>query len=222
MSLFDKVLGTFVEIDPKPSESQTAPQTAVPQQTAPQSIPAGSMSMPSWTPPPAGVDPAMMSSLNDVVNGRKTPYTALLETAQSFATLIPDSNTRFKAAFVSLKRPADDIVKSIDVHIADVDAQLVSFNGRAQAELQAKSGSLREQAAMLGRDTEAAKTQIAAIDAQRIQKITDNQGTAATLDAQANSAEADIKGTMSRFEATVNAKKQELLGQKQTLSTLLN
>jgi chromosome segregation ATPase len=163
--------------------------------------------------------------LNDVVNGRKTPYTALLETAQSFATLIPDSNTRFKAAFVSLKRPADDIVKSIDVHIADVDAQLVSFNGRAQAELQAKSGSLREQAAMLGRDTEAAKTQIAAIDAQRaqlIQKITDNQGTAATLDAQANSAEADIKGTMSRFEATVNAKKQELLGQKQTLSTLLN
>lgn len=216
MSLFKKVLGTVVEFDEDKSQA-AAPAVA---STA---VPAGA------TVTTSVYDAEMLETLNKVVTGRKTSYTALVETSAKLSAVIPDETQRLKAAFVTIagdgQRSLGDVIKAIDVHVSDLEGQLTRFSQSSDLQLKQKSGALRAQAQTLQHEVEANLNEIATLTA-RIASLTQrNQeasGQASELARQADAAESEVKAVTERFSRTVQYAVADLQRKKQQLSTVLS
>jgi len=205
---FKAALNVFVETDDdKASPAATAPVTARPSTTsAPVSV--------------SVVDPDMVATLQKVIDSRKTPYTALLEASQKLASVIPDETQRLKAAFVTVSgdRSLSDIVKAIDVHVSDLEGQVMRFRQTTAAQISTKVGAKRAQATSFSTEIESNKGEIDRLNARNNDLASQVQ----TLTAQADADEQEIGAVETRFEAAVTFLTNNLTATKQHLSSVLS
>lgn len=111
---------------------------------------------------PIGNSP-MVDRMMQVVLGRTTAYTALLEAMAQLEAFIPDEASRYKAAFaiVGKTRTLEQIVQSIDLqHLPELDAESQRFATQAKDQEEKLVGSKI-------RELEALKTSIQAAEDER-------------------------------------------------------
>jgi outer membrane murein-binding lipoprotein Lpp len=204
---FKAALNVFVETDDDKATptAATAPVTARPSTTSA---------------PVSAVDPDMVATLQKVIDSRKTPYTALLEASQKLASVIPDETQRLKAAFVTVSgdRSLGDIVKAIDVHVSDLEGQVMRFRQTTAAQISTKVGAKRAQVETFTAEAERNKTEIDRLTARNVEIGTQVQ----TLTAQADADEQEIGAVETRFEAAVTFLTNNLTATKQHLSSVLS
>jgi chromosome segregation ATPase len=204
MSFMKKALGSIIEFDAPAQQPQTAAPVPI---TGPSAAPVLGAGL---------YDATMLETLQKVVISRKTPYTALVESAAKLATVIPDETQRLKAAFVTI---------AIDVHCSDLSGQLARFNQSSDVQVQQKAGALRSQAKTLTDEVArnvAEATQINARLAALAARNAEASSQAAVLNQQADTAEAEVKAVTSRFEATVTYAINDLKQKQRQLSTVLS
>lgn len=171
-------------------------------------------------------DPDMLAALSTAIMARKTPYTALLDSAKKLEKVIPDETMRIKAAFATLgDRTPPDVIQAIDVHLADLEGERLRFKQTSEKNLKSVAGAARS--------TAKSKEDQIASNAERIQRIRDEAAQleqanatltndARTLSVQADQAESEVKAVEGRFNATVDYLKSDLIGKKSGLGSLLS
>ena len=203
---FKAALNVFVETDEdKAQPAATASVTARPSTTSA---------------PVSAVDPDMIASLQKVIDSRKTPYTALLEASQKLASVIPDETQRLKAAFVTVSgdRSLGDIVKAIDIHVSDLEGQVMRFRQTTAAQISTKVGAKRAQATSFSTEIESNKGEIDRLNARNNDLASQVQ----TLTVQADADEQEIGAVQARFETAVTFLTNNLTATKQHLSSVLS
>lgn len=175
----------------------------------------------SVTPVSVGADPEMVSAIKKTTLARKTAYTALLEAADKMTTIIPDSNTRIKAAYAMVageQRTVDTIVNALDVHISDVDGERMRFTQQTSQLFANEVETLKAQAASLDATNEQLRNQIASLT----QQVTDNAAKSATLLAQATTRNTELEQAAARFTVAAQQVRSEFEQQRVSLSTILS
>ena len=174
------------------------------------------------------VNPDMVTTLQKVIDNRKTPYTALLEAADKLKTVITDDTTRLKAGFAMVvgdgQRSLPSIMQAIDLHQTDLDGELMRFKASTATALTQKVGGLRSQAESLQRTREGTLANIAILEKQiadQRQSVLANENEIQELTNQAANAEAEINSVASQFESAVAAVKADLNNKKTQLSSVL-
>lgn len=225
--MFDKLKGlasVFVDVD----EDKKAPQaTPTPTIVAPLPVKGAVGTAPmggSFNPAPP-FDQAMMDTLQKVILARKTAYTGLLESAARLESIIPDPNTRVKAAFASGEgRTVQDVTRAIDVHISDLDNERIRFGRSSEAQLVSKRNTPLAQAQDNRTKAEQCTQEIQSLEA-RIEQLRANHASlleqAQEAETAASNAEAEIQQVQTKFDTTVEYLKNELVTRKTQLSTIL-
>ena len=216
--LGSKFMSFFVEVDEKP---QTQP-TPVATQT-PSSV---SHNVQSSVASPA-FDPEILGMFQNAIVARKTPYTALLEKSNVLVDVIPDENTRVKAAFkmiLSEGRTLDSVLQAIDLHISDISGELLRLRSTSEGASKTKVQSLRAAAQGMIDLRDSNLKKISDLQAQ-IERL-HNEATEADQKAvdqtnQANAAEAEITAIVERANAAADFVKQDLTNKKTALVTIL-
>lgn len=128
-SLFGKIKDAVFEEEPK---AATPPKSSAAVQ------PSAASEFPGAVAPVVSAVPVanpMIEHMMQVVMGKTTAYTALVEAISPLEAFIPDEESRFKAAFsiVGKTRSVEQIVQAIDMqHSQALDAEVQSFNVQAQ------------------------------------------------------------------------------------------
>jgi len=175
-----------------------------------------------------GYDADMLATLQKIISARKTPYTALIEASETMKAVIPDDLTRMKAAFAMIaadgQRNLGTITQALDVHIQDLNGELMRFKQTSDAAVTTKVESLRASAKNLTSNCESRLQQIASLEAQieSLRKANvDDANQSAELTNKAASAAADIATTTSQFTAVVEFLKNDLTNKKSQLASAL-
>lgn len=172
------------------------------------------------------VDPEMLTTLQNVVNARKTAYTALLETADKMVTFIPDSDKRLAAAWAAISngRLPSDVISSIDLHISDVRSSAAQFNSSANAQRTQRVDSLNGNSLVAKKRADEARTRAEQLraEASKLDQVAADADTeAATLAQQAIAADAEIKDVHARFELAVSTVITTLETQKSAIQSVI-
>lgn len=218
MSFLNAVKGAIWNEDPSERKSQTPPQptkAAAPAGTTPAIQPISFNT---------SVNSEMVEALRAVIQGRKTAFTALDEQAAKLESIIPDVVTRMRAAFATVNRPAKDVIQAIDIHISDINGEVMKFKSHSTAEKAGQVGTLRAQAKALVDSAPSITAQIQELEAKATQlreQLTINATKANDLNAQADTAESKFTTAEVAFEASAKSIITELETQKQSfLSTI--
>lgn len=173
-------------------------------------------------------DQDMLTSLNKVIAARKTPYTALLEQAARLESVIHDENVRLKAAFATIagegQRSLEGVIQGIDIHIADIERERMSFKRNAAAQVQAKAGALRGEAARRTSATENAEQRLKQLEDERQRLVEQRSADMAAADQanrDADSAEAEVRLVEQRFDLTADHLKSNLESRRSYLGSVL-
>jgi hypothetical protein len=219
-SFLKSVLGSFVELDEAPSAVQPQ-QAKAPQQPA---MPIGQ--------PAQGIHPIinrdMYDSLIKTVLARKTPYTALIEASQRLEAVIPDEGTRIKSAYVMVttdgQRSMSTITQAIDVHIRDIDGELMRFKATTEQANASKVGALRANADGVSARVQASRQRIEAMTKEietLTLKINEDVVEEQRLRAEADAAEREVENIAIQFQDAAQTVRDELIARKTSLSTLI-
>ena len=211
-----KAMGLFVESDTAPAKAPT------PKFTAPAS-PSGSGSAVRSA---ALYDTDMLNTLNGVISKRTSAYTTLITQAENLRDEIPDDGKRIRIAFKTIGggRTAGDVIKALDVHIADVERERLNFAALTQNQISANAGKARTEASQLTSQNESNAQTVAALTQQiaKLQEqISSNAQRIQELTSSADNAEAEARSVESRFNATAEYVKNDLTNKKQSLTALL-
>lgn len=217
------ILGAFVDLESSEQAAPAQPAQAVAKPGTP----------PVKGPAPAApaypsVNPEMLEVLQKKISGRVTPYTALLENAETLKDVIPDETMRLNAAYKMVSkdgRTVASITSAIDVHLSDLEGERMRFKQMTDKQIKDKSGALRGQAEAAEAAVNRAATDIERLEAQIAklrEEIVTNQQRSHELKQEADAAEADIINTANAFEATVEYVKQDLQNKKVSLGSLLS
>ena len=147
----------------------------------PQQVPAASPQATPQTQMPAGSAPQVMQpadntfieALRKAVKGRATGFTSLLAAADKLANIIPDPNTRLKAAYATVSgegRGLKEVIGAIDIHVADLEGQKLQFMSAVDNQRNAAIGSLESELNSIGPANQSAAQQIQAMT-QQIQQL---------------------------------------------------
>lgn len=170
------------------------------------------------------LDPNLMQHLQSVVTKRRSTFTSLLEASEKLRSIIPDDLTRLKAAAVSVGGDKAAILRDVDIHMNDLDAEAQGFQRFADSEAAAKIGTLKATADRCEQTATQADQRVVQLQ-QEIQQLQQqaadqrNQGRQAVSDAQIEQQELDRKSQA--FAAALAATKGSLQSQKQVLTTSL-
>jgi hypothetical protein len=222
-SMLRSVLGAFVELD----ETSAPAATKQPVQAPVTQATPGSSTIQATAQTDSRVDD-MVKALEAVITNRKTAYTTLTESANKLEAIIADKVTRFKAAFVNIssdgQRSLDSIGQAIEVHVRDIDGELLRFKAAAQQRLQTTGTELLKKAT----DAEAAITtataRIEALKAEIVQQeqlVLSSTETASQARTAASTLEAETASTVQAFEQAVETVKSRLQAEKSSLTNML-
>jgi chromosome segregation ATPase len=172
-------------------------------------------------------DQDMYTSLQKTVMGRKTPYTALLESSEKLRSIIPDDTTRVKAAFVSAAdgRTPADVLKSIDVHISDLEGERARFAKSSDQQIVQRCATPRQLAQEVVAQIDIANQAITDYETRIVNLKTDIENFTSKSQQMlqdAAAAETEIQQVSEKFNKTVEYAKNELAVRKQQLSTILS
>lgn len=216
MSFLNAIKGAIFEEDPN-AKAQPA---IVPPPTA--AAPAAPVTAGQATSPAISSENAeMIDVIRKATLGRKTAYTALLEAANKLANVIPDANTRIKAAYAMVggeQRTAETIIGAIDIHISDVDAEQRRLAAQLETSAMAQVNKLRDQANQLTEANADRQRQIEALQKQI--STTANDIAELTTTAASNQQKIDASGAQGA--RAIQVVRGELESQRALLSTLLS
>jgi hypothetical protein len=193
------------------------------------------------TPPTAGASPAttyvaaptvnpeMLHLLNKKVLDRKTPYTALLDASTKLEKVIPDADTRVKAAFTMISadgaRSISSITQAIDLHVSDLEGERLRFKQSTEAQVTAKVASARAKAAQLTSSADSDRQQIEKLQQQITalqERIASSTAEAQQISNQADADEQSIRSIEQQFNDAVDFAKSELSSRKASLAAVLS
>jgi chromosome segregation ATPase len=167
------------------------------------------------------VDADMVTAIKKTTLARKTAYTALLEAADKLTNVIPDSNTRIKAAYAMVsgeQRTIDTIVNALDIHINDVDSEKARFAQQSKSLHDTDVAAVRTQADTLAATNARLQQQIAELN----QQVNANAASIATLAQQADVRQQELDRAAAQFAASAQIVRAEFEQQRATLTTLLS
>lgn len=174
----------------------------------------------------SAIDQGMLDSLQKIITGRKTAFTALTDAADRMSNIIKDEPTRIQAAWAGLSegRSVSDILSSIDLHISDIDAEGKRFTTTVAAQIAQKSGVLTQNANQFDIDAEASRTRAAQLRAEAdAHDLHAQQKTVSAneLRTQAAIAESEVRGVETRFNATLTFLRDKLVARKTQIQTTI-
>lgn len=169
-----------------------------------------------------------VTALRNAIKARTSAFTALLQAADKLMNIIPDPNTRLKAAFASVSgegRGLREVLGAIDVHVADLESQKMQFQHAMEAQKQTALGTLQNELSAIAPANESAQQQIAAMN-QQIQQLqqmmaTNNQR-ALELNGQISAEGARFTATTQQFESAMLTVRSELDGQRVAIASTLS
>ena len=214
--MFSALKGMIFEEDP--NAVKTAPTTPT---ITSANIPSTPMSL---TPQ---ISPEFVAAIRKVVLARNTALTQLLAAADKLATIIPDANTRFKAAFATAGdgRSVKQIADAVDIHISDVDGEELRFKAAIDQKASAEVGTLEVRAQQAANAITSAQQQIEQAQ-QRISELTQQIGQAqadqASAMAEANTKRNEIEQAAVQFKLAAQAVRHELQSHKSTILSALS
>lgn len=218
-SISDKLSKMLYEEDP------AAPKGAVPSAST-AGIGVQSMSQPAAL-PSAGLNTAMVEAIKKVTFGRNTAFTQLLQTSEALADVIPDQVMRLKAAHktAGAGRTGKQIAEAVDVHLQDVDGEVMRFKAAIEQKSASEVSSLQTQQTMAQQQIERAHAEIKAAQdriASLSASITELTTTATQLGATIAQKQAELVQAESEFALAAQAVRDELNSSKSAiLSTLV-
>ena len=221
MSILKSIARKFVEMDDNVDKALPPTPVSTPQpSTTSTTVPIIS--------PASALDLTIVDTLTKVITGRKTSYTALIDTAAKLVAVIPDETMRIKAAFTMVtsdgNRTIDSINQGIDIHLSDLAGESLRIKQASDTSNTTKVKSLRQSALQLSEENESNLRKISEFNQQITElesRRTENQNKIYELEKQANTAETEIKTINMKFEAALDYHKQDLLAKKQYFATLL-
>lgn len=220
MSFLRKVAGAFIEL-PEETVQPTfpAPTRGAPPMPLPQ--------MPGRPASSSTVDQDMVDILTAVSLKRQTAYTAFIEASKKLEAVLPDENTRIRAAFVTVNgegRSLEQMLQAIDIHAMDVDSEVDKFirtaESNAKTEVDAvnlKANSLIKENDDIERQITDRQNQIADLTARKQENSTTSQN----LFAQATDAEHKISSVKFEFTKAADYVRENLADRKAMLSALI-
>ncbi len=218
--MWDKIKGAIFEEAPGGQKPSPAPAPA-------SSTPSGSQTAPSISIAPSGVNMDMVGAIKKAIFSRQTPFTTLMAAADKLSSILPDVNTRLKAAFATASdgRTSKQVADAVDIHLVDVDAQERQFATALQQRTQQDIGGTQQRIASLKAGTDAATAQIQALQAQ-IQAAQDtiqrNAVEVATLEAEVATKTIELQNAERDFKIAADYVRNELGANKQAILSSLN
>jgi chromosome segregation ATPase len=169
----------------------------------------------------------MATAIKKATLARKTPFTALLEASDKLAGVIADASTRLKAAYATIGnefRSIDQISKSIDLHISDVDGEKMRFLQATQNKRALEVNGLKSKISGLekeNRDLQKEYDELQKRSSELVTSIGNNRVQIESANQEATKKEAEIAGVEQQFETAARQVKDEFDQQKKIiLSTL--
>lgn len=169
-----------------------------------------------------------VNALKTAIKSRQTAFTALMTAAEKLTNIIPDPNTRLKAAYATIQgegRGAKEILGAIEVHQADLESQKLSFNKQSEDALRLTIGGKQSELDSIDPSIQIAQNQIQALT-QQIQTLNETiaQRTArkAELAADIANDSATFAVAKQQFETALTIVKAELDGQKAVIVSALS
>lgn len=178
----------------------------------------GSFSLP---PQPSSIRKEVVDAIRTNALARATAYTNLLQMADSMASVIPDPNTRIKAAWtIMAKDPSRSVsktIQAIDTHINDADGQALIFAQQSQRRRAEQVSPLQAQLKAAQDEEASAKARIAELN----ERLSQLAVTTSTLSPQIVDFEAKIAADEAEFATAVQIVKTELENSKTVVGTAL-
>jgi chromosome segregation ATPase len=180
---------------------------------------------------PSTVQPSgneFVTALRNAIKARQTAYTALLGAADKLAGIIPDANTRLKAAFATVQgegRGLKEVLGAIDIHVSDLEGQRMQFSAALQKQKDAAIGTLQRELDGLKPANDSAQQQIQSMSEQIAQLqalMQTNQQRATTLQGEIASQTTNFTISEQSFSAALTLVKSELEGQKTAVMSVLS
>lgn len=182
--------------------------------------------VPSTAPVAGGNE--FITALRNAIKARQSAYTALLGAADKLANIIPDANTRLKAAFATVQgegRGLKEVIGAIDVHVSDLEGQRLQFASALQKQKDAAIGTLQRELDGLTPSNESAAAQIKSMSEQIAQLqglMQTNQQRATTLQGEIAAQTSNFTTSEQSFNAALTIVKAELEGQKTAVMSVLS
>lgn len=219
MAWLDALKGAVFTDAPAPQAPAAAPAALT---TAP--VAGATFSAPINYGPAVNAD--FVAAIKKGTYARNTAFTQLLGAADKLASIIPDQNTRLKAAYATAGdgRSVKQIADAVDIHLSDVDGEEARFKQAMERKLSDEVGG-QQQRAKSAADAIASNMQQITQLQQHIAELTTQIGTfqndQAAATQAANEAQAGIDRAAAEFKVAANAVRAELTSSKAAIMSSL-
>lgn len=179
-------------------------------------------------------NPAVLQSQNEfvpvlqnAVKSRNTAFTALLNTADKMASIIPDPGMRLKAAFATIAtdgRGANEVMAAIDIHVSDLEGQKLAFMSTLERKRSETLGQLDRDKAINIKQAKDAEQRIIALQAEiaKLQEVILVGNTAATtIDAKMREEASHFDASKLQFEQAIAQVRADLENQRTAIRSSL-
>lgn len=165
--------------------------------------------------------------LQNAVKSRNTAFTALLNTADKMASIIPDSGMRLKAAFATIAtdgRGANEVMAAIDIHMSDLEGQKLAFMSALERKRTETLGQLERDKATSAKLAKDAEQRISVLQAEitKLQETILVSGTTVTaIDAKMQEEASHFDASKLQFEQAIAQVRTDLENQRTAIRSSL-
>jgi chromosome segregation ATPase len=177
-------------------------------------------------------DKQMVDKLMQIVMGKTTAYTALIEALTPLENYISDEKSRYKAAYaiVGKSRTIDQIIQAIDLqHFQSVEDEIQRFKAQIQTREQLNVSKHVKEVEVLREQIQAANNEILVLRKQIDQKISDLKTEVETKNHKIVAIEQEVENQRTsitlvnhQFNNAINLVKHNLTQAKEKISLYLN
>lgn len=166
-----------------------------------------------------------VTALRTAIKGRQSAYTQLLAAADKLVSIIPDANTRLKAAYATTGRNVIEVVQAIDVHISDLESQRMQFTAAMEKTKSEAMGAMQSELTAIEPANATMNSTIQSLAQQITQlqdKINTNSTRKAELTTQITLKTNEFATSEAQFGQALTVVKGELDGQKSIVQSVLS
>ena len=177
---------------------------------------------------PASVTAGLANKLVQTVLGRKSAYTALMDATEPMKSIIPDEETRTKAAFAvihaSQQRTVEQVMQAIDLHASDLEGEEMRF---LQSSKEAREKGVTAKQTEISNTNSRIKSLHEEMDhankrlADMAEELRKAEQTVASLQTAMNTEENKIQAVENEFRVALASAKAELDARKDRLRAWL-
>jgi chromosome segregation ATPase len=217
MAWLDAIKGAVFQDVPAPAAPAAAPVAVAP-------VAGATFAAPINYGPAVNAD--FVAAIKKGTYARNTAFTQLLGAADKLASIIPDQNTRLKAAYATAGdgRSVKQIADAVDIHLSDVDGEEARFKQAMDRKVADEVGG-GQRRAKAAADAIAHNQQAIAQLQQQIAELTAQISTFQNDHAQgtqaANDAQTAIDRAAAEFKVAANAVRAELASSKAAIMSSL-